>query len=895
MRLPALAIAAAFAGGIALGLRMPATRSAASPYLWTELMCVCVCMACALLLLSVRRTTAAASMALLTWAAMGIFAAAIERQPLAKNHVLSRIASGELDVHEPLRWRGSLADEPVKMPWGWSYDVALAGVEYEGRVLTLQGGMRLSYALQPSAGALPELHAGDRIVVLTEAKRPAFYRDEGAFDRRAYLERQGVDLVATLRAPGLLERTAKARPSAVFWISRMRARLRDELDQMFEDSPEKAGLLRAMLLGDRSFIERDEATNFQKTGVFHVLVVAGLHVGAFAAFLFWVGRRLRVRVAWTACATALALCAYVALIEQRPPVMRATLMALIVLVGMCFFRRLDLVNSAAVAALLLLIARPLELRDSSFQLSFLAIGCIAGVAVPYLERSVEPYARALRDWREVARDASHEPRAAQFRIDLRGLTAWFTAKMARRAGELAGNIAASGVAFSLRVWEIVVLTVVLQIGMLPLLAGDFHRVTLTGPFANLVAVPLTGIIVPLGFTALACGFAAPFLTQWIAAPLGYLTAILIHAVGWFAHFSRLSYRIPGPPLWLTIVFLVLGILLAVCLRIFTRTLRMVAFGTCLAILIPAITIASYPFAPKWLRGEMELTVLDVGQGDSLFVVSPRGHTILIDGGGALLPIGQQKEQAGADPGEEAVSPYLWSRGYKRIDVVALTHAHQDHLGGLMAILGNFRVGALWIGREADSAGLKRLEGEARALGIPIVHQRKGAPFDWDGVRAQFLWPEDDTVQGDAAVRNSDSLVLRLQFGSRAFLLPGDAEQDAERQILADESGTDLYSDVLKVGHHGSGNATSREFLAAVHPVVAIISSGEGNPYGLPSADLLARLEGVRARIFRTDTDGAVRVLTDGRTLDVSCFAGRAPFNASNSSVETQPPDHQQRN
>jgi competence protein ComEC len=178
-------------------------------------------------------------------------------------------------------------------------------------------------------------------------------------------------------------------------------------------------VLRAMLLGDRSFVERDEAVDFQKTGVFHVLVVAGLHVGALAFFLYWIGRKLRLSWGATTAFTLGFLLAYVAVIEQRPPVLRAALMATIVTLGGFFYRRLDVLNSAAVAALILLVPRPLALRDSSFQLTFLAIVCIAGLAAPWLERNVQPYARALRGWRDVTRDASHEPRAAQFRIDLR--------------------------------------------------------------------------------------------------------------------------------------------------------------------------------------------------------------------------------------------------------------------------------------------------------------------------------------------------------------------------------------------------------------------------------------------------------------------------------------------
>jgi competence protein ComEC len=226
--------------------------------------------------------------------------------------------------------------------------------------------------------------------------------------------------------------------------------------------------------------------------------------------------------------------------------------------------------------------------------------------------------------------------------------------------------------------------------------------------------------------------------------------------------------------------------------------------------------------------------IGVGQGDSLFVVSPGGKTLLIDGGGAFGGYTTREEAFGIDPGEEAVSPYLWSRGFQKLDVVALTHAHQDHLGGLAAILENFCVGKLWIGREVSSVALARLEELARPRKIPIEHENQGQSFDWDGVKGQFFWPENAPEEIAAAARNDDSLVLRLKYGDRNILLPGDAEKPSEHEILA-ESGTEaVRSDVLKVGHHGGKNSTTQEFLDAVRPRLGIISVGRQIPTAIPA-------------------------------------------------------------
>ena len=293
-------------------------------------------------------------------------------------------------------------------------------------------------------------------------------------------------------------------------------------------------------------------------------------------------------------------------------------------------------------------------------------------------------------------------------------------------------------------------------------------------------------------------------------------------------------------------------------------------------------------------GKLEVSVLDVGQGDSLFIVSPGGKTLLVDGGGAFGGLAGRESSFSIDPGEEAVSPYLWSRGFQKLDVVALTHAHQDHLGGLTAVLENFRIGKLWLGREVSSQALSRLEELAARRQILIEHELRGKSFDWDGVRGEFLWPDlEPDGQVAQAAKNDDSLVLRLSYRTRSIMLPGDAEKQAEHEIVA-ESGPDiLHSDVLKIGHHGGKNSTTSEFLSKVGPRVGIISVGEANPYGHPSPELLERLAATGVRTLRTDRDGAVHVLTDGYGLEINCFVACPEGANTPRSTNAQMPNQEQ--
>lgn len=893
MKLPAVAVAAAFACGIALGLWPPLARQATSRvWLLTGFGVAFILILTAILPLMSTRLASALTISLSSWIFLGILAAWIGEQPLPSNHIANLVEREHLDLRQPLRWHGRLRDEPQRLPWGTGLELDLTEVEYRGSPLPATGGLRLTYSPRPGDPPFPELHAGESIAVLCQVKRPPVFRDDGAFDRRAYLATQNIDLIGTLRAPELIQRNGETRQSLTAFLARVQRKLRDTLDSLFPGRPEVAAVLRAMLLGDRSFVDRDESTNFQKTGVFHVLVVAGLHVGALAVFLFWIGRKFRLRPAWTVFFTLTMLLTYVAVIEQRPPVLRAALMAGIVVLGRLFYRRLDVLNSAGVAALVLLIARPLALKDSSFQLTFLAIGCIAELALPWLERTVQPYAKALRGWRDVTRDAPHPPLAAQFRIDLRTAARWISSPLPAGLVTPAETVFVSGIGVSFRAWELLVLTLVLQVGMLPLMARDFHRITLSAPLVNLVAVPLTGVVVPLGFLTLGSTLVFSALGKVLAFPLGWLTLMLIRVVAWFAHFPRWSYRIPGPPVWVMTAFFALALLLCVTLRVIFVWQRYVTRTICIGLAVCVLLIAIYPFSPKWSPGKLELTVLDVGQGDSLFVVSPHGRAMLIDGGGSFGGFSEQEEHNGIDPGEDAVSPYLWSRGFQKLDFVALTHAHQDHLGGLLAILENFRVRELWLGRQVAVPKLAQLEQTARSRDTAIKHQLRGATFQWEGVEGQFLWPDTLTPEIASVAKNDDSLVLRLRYGDRTLLLPGDAENGAEREILAENSAITLRADILKAGHHGSKNSTMPDFLMAVSPRVAIISAGEDNAYGHPSPELLKRLEAAHVRVLRTDQDGAVHVLTDGERVEVSCHVPCAGLTEQ--PLRAQAPDFPQK-
>lgn len=742
MKLPAVALAASFAGGILLGLQPVVARHATSrDFLAALVVFLLVSLLAAILLTRRGKLWPAASCSLADWVALGIFAACVAQQPLPSEHVLRRMAAGQISNKVPLRYVGRLRNEVLRLPWGYGMELDLNRVESAEGALPLRGGMRVGFAPKDGEPGLPELHAGDEIAVLTAARLPLVYKDAGAFDRREFLAQQNIHVQATLRASSLLQKIRTPPASLETRLARWRGHLRDELDALFPASPEVAGILRAMLLGDRAFIDRAESLDFQKTGVFHVFVVAGLHVGALAFFLFWLTRRLRLPRSLATLVILLALFGYIAVVEQRPPVLRAGLMTGIVVLGSFFYRRLELLNSAALAALILLVAKPEAVVDTSFQLSFLAIGCIAGIALPWMDGHIQPFVRALKSWRDVTRDVAYAPQQVQYRLDLRDAARVLTASLFTRTAMWTQNTGVTALRGTFRLVELFALSLVLQFGMLPLMARDFHRIALLGPLANLLAVPLTGLIVPLGFCSLALAMVWRGLGRVLAWPLAWLVHLQGGIVQLFARIPRGSYRIPGPPHWVILLFFVAILALAVGVRFQQARGRFLRWAAAAVAVFAAVLIASYPFRPSVVLNALELMVLDVAQGDSILVISPKGSTLLIAGGGTFQGFQGREEHLGPDPGEDAVSPYLWSRGIQKLDAVALTHAHQDHIGGLTAIFQNFKVGQLWLGRETAAPAFARLKDEAALLHVPIEHELRGQHFLWDGVQVDFLWPE----------------------------------------------------------------------------------------------------------------------------------------------------------
>jgi competence protein ComEC len=399
------------------------------------------------------------------------------------------------------------------------------------------------------------------------------------------------------------------------------------------------------------------------------------------------------------------------------------------------------------------------------------------------------------------------------------------------------------------------MSITASLGVLPILVGDFNRVTFSSLILNYAAVPLVGFVMGAGYIFLPISFAAPFLARAMAFGLRELVRIF----SWLSHLldpvGFISYRVPTPS-WIVLAGYFIFLLLLLAPRRF-KGQKSIIFAGFAAFFIVLIT---YPFPST--SPDLKVTVLDVGQGDSILVEFPGSRKMLIDGGG--FPEGS------FDVGERVVSPFLWRKGIKKIDDLVLTHAHPDHLNGLPAVARNFRIGEFWEAESPVDSESYRALGEALGSRVPRKRVIGGFVRRESGAVIEALHPPEGEGVNQRFVENDRSIVLRLTFGGVSFLLPGDIGRKAEAEVL--EAVPDIKSRVLKAPHHGSDSSSSAAFLAEVSPEYVVITVGEDNRYGFPAPAVLDRYALTGARVFRTDLDGAVEFSTDGNRLRVRTAA-----------------------
>ena len=672
--------------------------------------------------------------------------------------------------------------------------IKCVGIISKGKKLSVSGNIIVKLYWQEEC-----LQFGDTVAIRGKLRLPRDRRNPGAFDYRAHLQAQHIH--AALNCYEKNQIVLLGRPAG-FGLSRsliypLRRHIARTIDRTLD--ADQAALLRGLLIGDRNELSPALGDSFSKTGIFHVLAVSGLHVGLVILFTMALLRFLRCGAKLRIVLTVLVICLFMVLTEIRPPVVRASLMGIVYLLGLALQRKTNHYNTLACVAILLLLLNPLEVYQAGFQLSFVAVWSIL-----YLNNRfrIALDAKALRSCGAFARIARY-----------------FT--------------------------QLFMVSLAAQLGTLPLTVFYFGHVPCLSLLVNLLVIPAIGCIVAIGYiTVIAAVFFWP-LAAALATLNDVLLTYIITTVRLTGQLSFSSFSMWRPELSHLLIYYGSVIILAnIQKRIYRRR------GVVFLLFISCVLLFENGLRPA---NTLKITFFDVGQGDAILLQFPGAKTMLVDTGPA---------DDFQDAGKWVIEPYLQREGISKIDALVITHPHRDHYGGAAHLLRHCRVEKLYDsgyhGRPEEP--LKYFD-VADSLGLHRAPLRCGDILLDFAPALIFVLNPDSTVNQHVHNANDASVVLKVVFGGTQVLLTGDAEQPVEKALL--RFGDKLRSDILKLGHHGSNTASSNAFLRAVSPRIAVVSVSAPNQFNLPSASALTRVAESGAHIFRTDHDAALVFISDG--------------------------------
>lgn len=849
---PLVVLAAAFAAGVLLARLTHAPPSA------------CVTLAALTSTLAFftafKRREAAARLVVLAFACAGAALSSLEaREEQGEARLRGLYESGRIASGEPVELTGVLERAPEIAPDGLLLSLRVENVRHKS-VETLCNGRVELFAPVPDARAEAaydslELRRGARVRVAATLTRAERYRNPGVRPFGDYLDVRDVDARGTLKSALLVERLddeAVLLPLAL--LDQWRTALVRKADATF--STDAAGVFKAAVLGNRFGLSRGAAERFRESGTIHALVISGLHIAFLGGLVWALARRLTRRPAARWAASVACVWAYTLGVGAEPSVVRAALTFTLAALAPALGRRSGALNATGGAALALLVWRPTNLLDPSFQLTFLSVLAVLAFALPLVSNL-----KAVGEWRPTR--ATPYPPACPRWFRALAETLYWRERVWRRETARASHsyeLFKSPLASTLERFHLqpilrfafvaVLMTTAVQLVLLPPQAVYFHRFSLASLVLNLFAGAL---LVAQAFAALAAMIVAEINTT-LAAPLVRLTEastyLLIHGVDPFTRAGVASLRLPtyaGAASAIYALHYAPLLLLARALlrwrplaepprarrfeeskgrarideeevvkrRAEARGRRVLKAASWMSV-TTAFIIVAHPFSAPRPDGRLRVDFLDVGQGDAALVTMPDGSTLLVDGGGHpnfRTPRANEDDTEEFEPdsrgvGDAAVAEYLWWRGLSRVDYLLATHADADHIDGLNDILKSFGARAALVGRAPHGdEEFARFSLTARDAGVPVYVVARGDRLRFGAVEVDVLWPppaEPLTGEGrahGATSANDDSVVLRLRYGRRTFLLTGDIESRTERALVV--AGDDLRSDALKVAHHGS--------------------------------------------------------------------------------------------
>jgi len=618
-------------------------------------------------------------------------------------------------------------------------------------------------------------------------------------------------------------------------------------------------LLQAMVFGMKDSLSPATKEAYIATGLAHLMAVSGLHIGFVASafyfllmpLVFYLLYRFKpdsVRAGhsgkYTAVLCLIPVLLYMVIVGAKVSSLRAGIMISAFLIAIIINRQNNLFNAFLCAAFFILLWKPDSLLNAGFQLSFLAVAGILWVLHLLTAMGDDPLAKL-------------------------GDPPWHQKLLGKR-NHSSESEASPSIKSKLKKILIgsALISFTVTLATLPVLIFNFNRISLVGAFLNLFLVPLAALLISGVLLVTCIGVVSQSLALLPAIPFLYLTKLFLILPQFVATFSYSSIYLATPPaIWIVFYFFVLlsagyALLHKVRHKEFSPTFK-VGWGVAICITL-AMLIWPRPFHLP--QKELTVSVLDIGQGESIFIEFPNGKTLIMDGGGFY--------KNSLDVGKVVIAPFLWNRGIDRIDYMVATHSDNDHIRGLDSVLDLFPVKTfLTFGENIAGYRMKRLYAKAKENGAQLVSLKMGQSFLIGDTQLTPLHPghNESLEESTRRVGNDLSLVLRLDHQNFSMLFTGDIGEKVEEKLV--KKYPELKVDVLKSPHHGSRFSNSESFIAATSPEAVVFSSGYLNRMHHPHPETLDRYKNNGVNIYRTDLNGAVQIISNGQKYSIRIHEG----------------------
>ncbi len=575
--------------------------------------------------------------------------------------------------------------------------------------------------------------------------------------------------------------------------------VRNNVDMLF--NKKTAPLAKALFLGYKQELTLDHRQAFSRAGLSHIMAVSGLHVGFIVApfwlIIPWLWGSNKTKWLGLIALTVLLL-GYAGITGFSASVSRASLMAWLLTYGKLFHKIRNSINLLAVAAIVLLLINPRQLFDIGFQLSFSAVLIILMV-MPEAQRLIPE----------------------RYRFNWKG-----------------------------SLLTIVLISFIVQLGLFPILTFYFGEFSIIGPLANALVLPLLAITVPVGLVVALMGGVFEWGMQLLSIPVGLSIAWIDGVANQLGGFDY-GYLTVGHKSFF--IYAVWGFFVAGIASISIPPIRW-KMVVCFLLAVNLLLLETYIRTPS--INKLEVTVLDVGQGDAVHIKTPSGKHLLVDTG-RWSPMGNS--------GDRVLIPYFEYLGVNHIDAIFLSHPHADHIGGLPTLMKSLSIGKIvHSDYPYDSSLYKTYNKLAAEMNIPVYDVGSGDVLNIDPALRLFV-VGPDLSSGYPSNPNNHSLTFRLQYGETSFLFTGDAEKEQERNMVM-QYGDFLNTNFLKAGHHGSKTSSSKEFVSIVSPEITAFSLGFRNQFSHPGNEAVTNIFNTGSKKHYTSLDGALQYVSDGKVI-----------------------------